>query len=290
MAKKAHHKNYDIPLDKMLIFENNIPDCFAEYKIKNLPEHPKNIGVISNHIPFEVECLKEYIPRGCNITLIGKGREICEAVTPELLNKFDIIISIGKTVQYALGMGIPVFEYDHFGGNGYININNINAEANNCFCGKPQCRKLDGLTLAAEIMEGYARAREQAPALRELALERFLLSKKMDELLKIINNSNKFSCVFGGGYSLSLAHGSCFCSWVGTWKQRAMQAEAFIASMQGSHGQSQFKPFRNVGRVEELEQKCRRLKAKKHKYKVIASVAGAALALSVGLHLCMLCF
>ena len=72
-------------------------------------------------------------------------------------------------------------------------------EAGNNFSGRPEKRKLNSAALAAEIMDGYARAREQAPALRKLALERFLLSKKMDGLLKIINNSNSFKNISGGG-------------------------------------------------------------------------------------------
>lgn len=68
-----------------------------------------------------------------------------------------------------------------------------------------------------------------------------------------------------------------------------MQAETFLASMKTSTGDSQAELVRNVARVEELERKCRRLKAKKHKYKVIASAAGIALALSVGLHLYNFC-
>ena len=68
-----------------------------------------------------------------------------------------------------------------------------------------------------------------------------------------------------------------------------MQTETFLASMRDSHRQSHTELVRNVARVEELERKCHRLKVKKHKYKVIASAAGIALALSVGLHLYNFC-
>ena len=212
MSQEAHHKNYGIPLERMLVFENNIPDAFAECQIKNLPEFPHHIAVISNHIPKEVENLKKFLPQECSLTLIGRRGKIYQPVTPELLNKFDIVISIGKTVQYAMGIGIPVFEYDHFGGNGYITVDIMNQEAKNNFCGRPQYRKLESAALAAELMDGYAAARAQAPMLRELALERFLLSKKMNELLEAIGQAKNFEGG-GGSYNLAIAHGSCFLSW-----------------------------------------------------------------------------
>jgi len=198
-TKEVHHSKYGIPREKMLVFENNIPDAYAEYAISCPSHRPYRIAVVSNHIPQEVEELPKHLPKECDFTMIGAGREICAAVTPQLLSKFDVVISIGKTVQYAMGMGIPVFEYDYFGGNGYVTPETLAKEAENNFSGRPEKRKLKSPALAAEIIKGYAEARVQAPALRELALERFLLSKKMEELLEIINNSNKFEIVSGGG-------------------------------------------------------------------------------------------
>ena len=111
-TRMVHHSRYSIPLEKMLVFENNIPDAFAEYAVSCPSLSLSRVAVVSNHIPPEVEELKAHLPYDCTFTMIGMGREICEAVTPKLLSRFDVVISIGKTVQYAMALGIPVFEYD----------------------------------------------------------------------------------------------------------------------------------------------------------------------------------
>jgi len=198
-TRNVHHEKYGIPIERMLVMENNIPDVYAEYPSPCLPEVPQRIAVVSNHVPKELEELVHVLPDGCSVTFIGMGREICEAVTPELLSRFDLIVSIGKTVQYAMGMGIPVFEYDYFGGNGFITPENLAQEAKHNFSGRPLKRRLSCDQLADEIVRGYSDARMQAPLLRKLAIERFLLSDKMNKLLNIINKSNRFECISGGG-------------------------------------------------------------------------------------------
>ena len=100
--------------------------------------------------------------------MIGNGQNIYVDITPQILSKYDLIISIGKTVQYALGMGIPVYEYDYFGGNGYINKNNINEEAYYNFTGRPKCRRLSPQDIVHEIIDGYDEAVSNAFELKEI--------------------------------------------------------------------------------------------------------------------------
>ena len=52
------------------------------------------------------------------------GSEKPAITSAELLDHYDCVISIGKTVQYCLVQGIPVFLYDRFGGPGYLNESN----------------------------------------------------------------------------------------------------------------------------------------------------------------------
>ena len=47
-----------------------------------------------------------------------------ELVTPELIQKYDVVLTIGKTVQYALLGNKVVYCYDHFGGMGYLSLKN----------------------------------------------------------------------------------------------------------------------------------------------------------------------
>ena len=73
--------------------------------------------------------------RQFNISYFGGKNNV--RITPDLLLKFDLILTIGKTVQYGLVLGIPVYNYDHFGGDGYITLQNIDFESNYGFTGKP---------------------------------------------------------------------------------------------------------------------------------------------------------
>ena len=100
-----------------------------------------------------------------------------------------MIISIGKTVQYALGMGIPVYNYDHFGGSGYVTLENIDKEEHHNFCGKSFCRKLSSEEIAKEILEGFSKVVEQTQKLKKIAVERYLLSENIDKIMNILEKS-----------------------------------------------------------------------------------------------------
>ena len=110
-------------------------------------------------------------------------------ITPEILAKYDVIISIGKTVQYALGMGIPVYTYDRLGGSGYITLENIDKEEYHNFSGKSFCRKISSAEIAKEILDGFSKAVKQAQSLKKIAIDRYLLSKNIDRVIEILNKS-----------------------------------------------------------------------------------------------------
>ena len=89
-------------------FERNI-------EIKEL----KNIAIISNHVPEELMKTKEMLEaNGYGVQIYGfTGKR--ELITDTVLEQYDAIITIGKTVQYAMSLKIPVYVYDIFGGEGY---------------------------------------------------------------------------------------------------------------------------------------------------------------------------
>lgn len=218
---KKHNKNYNIPLEKMYIFENPIPDKFAIYNLnRKLPSlYPKKIAVISNHIPTEILELSKELSKSIKIDYIGMGGGKYIEVTPNILSTYDLIITIGKTVQYAMGMGIPVYEYDHFGGNGYITPENIADEAISNFSGRNKMRKLSAREIAKEILEGYRTAILDIEQLKKIAIDRFLLSTNMNKLLDIIERSPYFNKEkVNEIYSLELAHSESFCQYIKSYR------------------------------------------------------------------------
>lgn len=212
-TKSAHHKSYDIPLDKIYVYENLIPDQYAHYDSHRiLPTNtPNKIAVVSNHVPEELIGLTSVLPPEISIDFIGLGQKIYQEVTPKLLANYDVIISIGKTIQYGLGLGIPVFEYDYLGGNGYITLQNFNSELNYNFSGRPLRRKLSTIELYKELFEGYNNSVIESVKLRQMSIDKLLLSSRINQLMDIINQSNDFSNKSINKFELSQSIGSATC-------------------------------------------------------------------------------
>lgn len=221
-TRQTHHQKYNIPLEKMLVFENSIPDIYIDYKSsKEHPKRtPKRIAVVSNHVPPEMRQMAQIAPSELAIDFFGIGQKNYTPIEPEILDRYDIIISIGKTVQYAIGLGIPAFEYDHFGGNGYITLSNFDHEATYNFSGRPQRRKLSPHDLLDEITSGYPEAYKQSSQLKEIGISRFLLSSKADNLIESVKNSPAFKGKLDN-YILSIDHGVSFSQWLSHYKHLA---------------------------------------------------------------------
>lgn len=222
-TKDIHNLNYDISMEKMVVLENCIPDKFVDYQVDRVLSEmvPKKIAVVSNHIPQEVWDMRDYLPNDVEVTYFGSGTEGYQEITPQLLAEYDVVVTIGKTVQYSMGLGIPVFEYDRFGGNGYIHAQNMEFEAITNFTGRNVMRKLSAKELAEEIVVEYPRIKKQTYILRKLAIEKFLLSKRIDNLMNVIANSPDFDYDFSKieyNEKLDFAHGEAFCNWTGALK------------------------------------------------------------------------
>lgn len=78
-----------------------------------------------------------------------------QAITPKLIQQYDAIISIGKSVQYALLANRALYCYDHFGGCGYLNSENYaTAKAHN-FSGRGGFGRKTAQEIADEIIQGF---------------------------------------------------------------------------------------------------------------------------------------
>ena len=146
------------------VFHNAAPPSFFAPR----PAPAKSLRrllVVSNHVPPELgEALALLAERGVEICRIGAGTNP-HRVTPAEIAAADAVVTIGKTATYALASGTPVYSYDHFGGDGWLTEQNIGANAERNFSGRPACRRLTATALLREIMEGYAAAAMVAPTL-----------------------------------------------------------------------------------------------------------------------------
>ena len=145
--------NMGISSDSIHLFPNPVPSYFFNFKKHFENKEIRKIAIISNHLPQELleffqMCTNSYI----SVDIIGIGFKE-KLVTPSLLLNYDAIITIGKTVQYCLSLGIPVYCYDMFGGSGWITSKNIEENSKYNFTGRESKTKKEPIQIFKEIQE-----------------------------------------------------------------------------------------------------------------------------------------
>jgi glycosyltransferase involved in cell wall biosynthesis len=177
-------------MDRVDIFPNTAPAYFFQAYREAVDNKIKSVAIISNHPPSEIMELIELLQaRGVLVDLIGSGGKQLR-VTPEILSSYNVIVTIGKTIQYCLAAGTPVFCYDHFGGPGWITLKSFDAAFAKNFSGRCTPFKQSAAKILEEIFAGYSSALSQRELLRDLARTHFDLTKN---LLKVISTANKLS-------------------------------------------------------------------------------------------------
>ena len=170
------------------VFVNSAPLNFM--KDVNLTGVLKNIVIVSNHLPEELLNAAVYLKdKNIQVDIIGKGYKYLR-ITPELLSNYDLVITIGKTVQYALSLGIPVYNYDHFGGAGYITPDNIDKEEFYNFSGRSENRKISAEQIYNEILSGYEQSFRNIKELKNIARNRYNLKDNISRLLDFLNTTS----------------------------------------------------------------------------------------------------
>ncbi|MFW1952499.1 hypothetical protein [Acinetobacter beijerinckii] len=117
-------------------FRNPVPMSFLKnihYKSREL----RKILIVSNHPPKEILEVKNKLKEmGYSVDTLGEAQDFYELISTELIEDYDLVITIGKTVQYCLVLGVPVFIYDCYGGYGFLNKENYNFALNYNFSGR----------------------------------------------------------------------------------------------------------------------------------------------------------
>ena len=177
-----------IPLSS--IFVNTAPEAFFQYELKHEPVERllRKIAVVSNHIPKDIESAIEVLTEqhGVVVDVYGLHRKE-ELVTPELLSRYQAVITIGKTVQYALTMGIPVYCYDHFGGPGWLLPENFDEALKYNFFGRCSSQK-DISQIVEELVGCFERANGHMPLIQSRAKSLFSLKANLVLLLEQMEN------------------------------------------------------------------------------------------------------
>jgi hypothetical protein len=171
-------------LDKTKIryFPNFSPRIFYKKAQESTPGELTRIGVISNHPPQEIINFAKFAQdNGLMVEFIGQDANKIY-VDPDIITKYDLIISIGKTVQYCFSLKVPIYCYDHFGGPGFITPDNIQFEEYFNFSGRGTNKKRSGQELLDDIRRNYAGACSHLDFLFSYSKEHFMLEYNIQKL------------------------------------------------------------------------------------------------------------
>ena len=88
-------------------------------------------------------------------------------------------------------MAKPVYNYDHFGGSGYITPDNIDIEEAHNFSGRSFYTKKTANQIVDEIFSQYDTVVTCQKQLRQIAEERYRLSNRISKILKILEQTQE---------------------------------------------------------------------------------------------------
>lgn len=164
-------------------------ECFdVEY---NKRQSLNKIAIVSNHLPNELEEFAK-LARKSNIIvdIYGFNHKI-EYITPELLADYDLVISLGKTVFFALAIGIPCYTYDENVSEGYITKENIELNLKNNFANNIGYSAKNPNEIYDDIINNYVHILAQTEEIKEFAKNNFFMDTLMNEFENKIRDAKE---------------------------------------------------------------------------------------------------
>ncbi|MDB1111873.1 glycosyltransferase [Pseudomonas extremaustralis] len=168
---------------RLSIFPNAAPVGYFEIAKQSVHSKLDSIGIISNHAPEEIlELIELFKNSAIKVELVGlQGTP--KRVTPKVISEYSAVITIGKSVQYCLAAGVPVYCYDRFGGPGWIVSDVFESAFEKNFSGRCTPRKISATQIFENIIAGYESTLEQSQVLRGIALDKFSLKNNLKQIL-----------------------------------------------------------------------------------------------------------
>lgn len=171
--------------NNVMLFENYVYDSYFKYNTK--PEKLNNIAVVSNHITDDLLNAIELLKENYNVDIYGSsGKRVL--ITDKILKNYDLVITIGKTVQYAMALSIPVYIYDRFGGPGYLTMDNIKNNRSHNFSGRGYTKKTSD-EICRDITDNYDIALHDVDEIKKYAYKNFNFENNFAKVLDYISSS-----------------------------------------------------------------------------------------------------
>lgn len=174
------------------IFPNTFDEIWTQGEYIHKPDRLNSIAVITNHCVDEVKTAADILTsRGYSVDFIGDTPYgTARLITPDVISKYDCVITIGKTVINALAMQKPVYCYDIYGGPGYLTTDNFDEASENNFSGRGFSMKT-GEEISKEIEEDFSMEVLNIEKLANVVYENYSWEKKFSSLMKGILDKNK---------------------------------------------------------------------------------------------------
>lgn len=147
------------------------------------PTELRRVVAISNHAPAELaEALQLLSDHGIEVRRVGLGGSEQVRISAADIDAADAVISIGKSVIYAIARRRPVYLYDHFGGDGWLGPENWAENSFHNFAGLPRRRRLEASAITCEIISGFGAAVDSMTSLAALVGDEFRLGHHLSAL------------------------------------------------------------------------------------------------------------
>ena len=175
---------------KISVFDNPAPSRF-KFTARDRTELNK-IMVVSNHPPSEIlDLIYELKTQGFEVKHFGMGSE---AATNARLTEFelgwaDAVVTIGKTVQYAILNKLPVYIYDIYGGDGWLDsVEKLELSATTNFTGRPRARLLTHDEIKVDLIANFKKAAVFASNMPQEITDKYDLNKRVSEILEFLSD------------------------------------------------------------------------------------------------------
>ena len=234
----AHFRARGLGGPRAHVFHNAAPAAFKRDAGKPR-QRLRRILFVSNHLPPEIaEAAALLRSQGIEAVHWGQSGDVRGArLLPRHLDEADAVVSIGKTVQYALRARLPAYVYDHFGGSGWLTPDNLGATAWHNFSGRCVRRTLAPEAIAREIVSGFPAASAAAAAFTDDQLRPFSLEHQVKRLLAGVAEATPAEArlqrlrgsasLLAREQNLAAAAGHYFAAW--RRAQRQLDAQAAVA-------------------------------------------------------------
>tara|TARA_R110002051_G_scaffold1381_2_gene7871 strand:+ start:15157 stop:16995 length:1839 start_codon:yes stop_codon:yes gene_type:complete len=197
-----HYLNHGyVCKDDSLVFPNSVADSFfCDVPTKALPTKISKVAIITNHSSSLHTELKKLLSLSeISITFLGRTEfGNSRLITPQLLLGFDLVVTMGRSVQHCMALGVPVFLYDKFGGCGFLNKDNYLAEERFNYSGRASRRQLTADEIVKELKNGFTQSQYDIEFFKELAKNKYSLNKNLNQLLKRVEDIEGYNseCAF----------------------------------------------------------------------------------------------